>query len=197
MKKAIYLLLPILSLIGCKSTTKTISAIEEQKTTEEVLKNYFIASGNEPFWNVAISENQIEFTSLIEGYENIKTSHVEPIRAMDANVKMYRINAENIQMNIQVLQSECTNSMSGKISKYTVKIDFKNTEDSDYKTIEGCGSYTTDYRLADIWVLEELNGTKITSTDFAKELPLIEINTTDNKFNGYAGCNRMNGTLFF
>ena len=197
MKKVIYLLFPILSFIGCKSTTNTIPTKEEVKITQETIINYFTASGNEPFWNIAISDDQIEFTSLITGFESIKVPHVEPIRAMDANVKMYRINTESIQMKIQIFQSECINSMSGKVSKYTVKIDLKSKKDAEYKILEGCGSYTTDYRLADIWVLEELNRVKITSTDFAKEVPLIEISTTDNKFNGYAGCNRMNGTLFF
>ena len=193
MKKIFILILPIIGIIGCKSTSKT----EETKTTHETSNNYFTASGNEPFWNVAISESQIEFTSLIEGFENIKTPHVEPIRAMDANVKMYRINTEKVQMNIQISQSECTNSMSGKVSNYTVTIDFKNLKEADFKTIKGCGNYITDYRLHDIWVLEELNKTKVSLTDFTKELPQIEINSTENNFMGYAGCNRMNGTLFF
>ena len=197
MKKIIFLLFPFISLIGCKSTTETISTIEEPIETQANLNNYFTASGNEPFWNIAISESQIEFTSLINGFESIKTPHVEPIRAMDTNVKMYAIETESVQMKIQIFQSECTNTMSGIVSKYTVEIDLKHTKDLDYKIIEGCGNYTTDYRLTDIWVLEELNNIKVTSKDFTKELPLIEINTTDNKFSGYAGCNRMNGTLFF
>jgi heat shock protein HslJ/uncharacterized membrane protein len=197
MKKIIYLLFPIISLIGCKSTTETIPKVEEPKTTKENLKNYFTANGNEPFWNIAISENQIEFTSLITGFENIKTPYVEPVRAMDANVKMYTIETESVQIKVQIFQSECTNSMSGIVSKYTVKIDLKHNKDLEYKTIEGCGNYITDYRLTDIWLLEELNNKKVIATDFNKELPLIEINTTDNKFFGYAGCNSMNGTLFF
>lgn len=195
MKKIAYLL-SLLSLLGCKTIANETKVIETEKPQEPII-NYFMGSGNEPFWNLSIAENQIEFTSLIEGFENIKTPHVEPVRAMDANVKMYKVETKTTQLIIQIFQSECVDSMSGKVSKYKIKVDIKHTADDDYKSLEGCGSYTTDYRLTDIWVLEELKGSKVTATDFMRELPLIEINTKDDKFFGYAGCNRMNGTLFF
>ena len=196
MKKIICILLPLFGLIGCKTTSDT-SKTEKIKTQQEFFKNYFTATGNEPFWNLAIAEDQITFTSLIEGFESIKTPHVEPVRAMDANVKMYRIKTELIDLIIQISQKECINSMSGNVSKYGVKLDLKHNTDANFKTLEGCGMYTTDYRLTDIWVLEKLNNMQVNTTDFTKELPQMEINATENKFMGYAGCNRMNGTLFF
>jgi heat shock protein HslJ len=59
------------------------------------------------------------------------------------------------------------------------------------------GSGNIDYRLHDIWVLEELNGRKISKIDFSKEFPLLEIFTKENKFLGFAGCNQINGSLSF
>jgi heat shock protein HslJ len=51
--------------------------------------------------------------------------------------------------------------------------------------------------LHDIWVLEKLNGKTVSASDFMKELPNLEINSATNNFLGFAGCNRMNGTIFF
>src|SRR5690349_24477 len=53
-------------------------------------KPIFKASGNEPFWGVTIDARDITFTSLVEGFKNFTVPFAEPIRAMDANVKMYR-----------------------------------------------------------------------------------------------------------
>lgn len=196
MKKSIFLLLSLIGLIGCKSATG--KSTTDEVVVEETTKNpYFIGNGNEPFWSISIAENGIEFKSLVSGYEKFNFAHVEPMRAMDANVKMYKLVSTEANIDIQIFQNECTNSMSGEISKYTVKIDVKRPKDLESKRFEGCGKYTADYRLTDIWVLEDLKGKKVTNIDFAREVPLMEINAEKNNFFGYAGCNRMNGTLFF
>jgi heat shock protein HslJ len=87
--------------------------------------------------------------------------------------------------------------MSGIISPYKVSIQIKNKTETNYQKIEGCGQYITDYRLHDIWVLEELDGYKIFISDFQKELPRIEIHAEENRFMGFGGCNSISGSLFF
>ena len=87
--------------------------------------------------------------------------------------------------------------MSGDASPYAVSVEFKKNDTSKFEKLNGCGEYVTDYRLHDIWLLEELNGRKITKVDFSKEFPVLEIYAKENKFLGFAGCNRMNGSLFF
>lgn len=116
---------------------------------------------------------------------------------MDRNVKMYKIQTESSQLNIQITQSECSNAMSGKLSPYTVSVEYKKNAEPSLHKIEGCGAYITDYRVHDIWVLEKLNGENIDKGNFKNDLPLMEINTTTNTFIGFAGCNRMNGKLFY
>lgn len=100
-------------------------------------------------------------------------------------------------MNIQIAQSECTNAMSGTVSPYSVTIEYKKNRDTDLIKLEGCGLYITNYRLHDIWVLEKLNGSHITKSDFSQGFPTMEINSGTNSFLGFAGCNRMNGSIFF
>lgn len=173
------------------STEKNNAIVKMQQNNQ---KPYFIASGTEPFWGVEIFKDSIIFKTP---EESIKTPHVKPILAMDANVKLYKISTENHQLNMQIIQKSCTNNMSGEAFPYAVSISIKTTADKDFKEMEGCGQYVTDYRLHDIWLLESLKGKKITKEDFVNEFPTIEINSSDNSFMGFAGCNRVNGNLFF
>lgn len=204
MKKWTLLLPIILFIIGCKSTI--VKAPNETVTSEptsaykQQMENmekgiYFRGNGNEPEWSLKISEKTIEFSSLKPGFETLTGNHVEPIRAMDANVKMYRIEAGSTKMIIQIMQQECINAMSGDKSAYSVRIEIIKNNKSTF--ISGCGNYITDYRLHDIWVLEEMNGKKVSLADFTKELPNLQINSSTNQFMGFAGCNSMNGSIFF
>jgi heat shock protein HslJ/uncharacterized membrane protein len=198
MKKILLILLLSFLMIGCKTavnreSTETTSI----SSTEEDLKYYFKATGNEPFWGIKIGNEQIVFTSLIPGKENITFPAVDAIRAMDANVRMYRVSNETTSATITIQQLDCQDSMSGAISPYSVKVEIKNNSELEAKKLNGCGKYLTDYRLHDIWVLEELNGYKVFVTDFQKEFPRIEINAAENRFMGYSGCNSITGTIFY
>ena len=195
MKKVLLLCVLAAVTLSCKSVAVKNSDMKEttSKTTsdEEDLTVYFKATGNEPFWGLKIGKDKTVFTSLIEGMESISFKSVEPIRAMDANVKMYKLNNGKTSATITIQQFECQDSMSGEKSPYTVKVEI------DGKTLNGCGKYITDYRLHDIWVLEELNGKKVSLTDFQKELPRIEIHAAENRFMGFGGCNSISGSIFY
>lgn len=205
MRKWIQLLTIVLLITSCKSAVTAPKDVTETEPTfayKQQMENlekgiYFRANGNEPDWSLKISENDIEFTSLKPGFESLKGTHVDPIRAMDANVKMYRVATAKGTMNIQIQQQECINTMSGDKSAYTVRIEIVKDKSGDSTNFNGCGSYITDSRLHDIWVLEKLNGKVASLTNFNKELPNLEINSSTNQFMGFAGCNHMNGTIFF
>ncbi|WP_373516492.1 META domain-containing protein [Pricia sp.] len=172
------------------------------KRTQNVFVNndgeriIFKASGTEPFWGLEITEKAIRFTSMVQDLEKFSAPATEPIRAADANVKMYKAEIEAGTVRAQVVQAECTNDMSGKISGYKVKVEIKQGADKEFTVFEGCGEYVTDYRLNDIWVLEEMEGKPVQKEDFQEDLPNMEIHTSGNKFMGHAGCNRMNGKIF-
>jgi heat shock protein HslJ len=203
MRKWIQLLAIVSVIISCKSSAtaqKEVVKTEPTPAYNQQMENleqgiYFRGTGNEPEWSLNISEKTIAFTSLKPGFESLSGAHLEPIRAMDANVKMYQVATESATMNIQIMQQECVNTMSGEKYPYSVRIEIVKNNNST--NISGCGNYSTDPRLHDIWVLEKLNGKMVSTTDFIKELPNLEINSAKNNFMGFAGCNRMNGTLFF
>jgi len=201
--KGLQLVAIIIFFISCKTnvpapkvaeTTEPTSAYQQQMENLE-RGIYFRGNGHEPDWNLKISEKTVEFTSLKSGYEALSGSHVEPLRAMDANVKMYRIKTVAGLMIIQIMQQECTDTMTGGKSLYSVRIEI--VKDNNSVFFNGCGNYITDSRLHDIWVLEKLNGVKVNTADFTKKIPNLEINSSTNKFMGFAGCNSMSGSIFF
>jgi len=200
MKNIFSLLFLLVVVAGCKSAadkTSTAPATSEYGAQEEEMKYYFTATGNEPFWGLKMGNDEIIFTSLISGKEKLVFKPVDAIKAMDANVKLYKVSNETSTASITIQQLECQNSMSGAISPYKVAIEIKNNTELEAQKLGGCGKYNTDYRLHDIWVLEELNGFKVFITDFQREFPRIEINSSENRFMGYGGCNSISGSIFY
>jgi len=211
MAKNLFLLPVFLLMFSCMGSKDAkqgeIEEIQEPEESTEIVAEemqmnaptrtdvYFKATGTEPFWGLEISPATVKLDIMDGGV--IMTPHVEPIQAMDENVKMYSIETESVRLRIQLQQLDCVNQMSGEVSPYAVTIDLEYTGNGDKKHFEGCGTYVTDYRLHDIWVLETLNGLAMKNDDFMGKLPSMEVNTTENTFNGFAGCNQMNGQLFY
>lgn len=183
-----------------KSTEETTDTIKKEGNTRDLavehVENYFKATGTEPFWGLKIYADRVELSTM-EG-DTIRVPHTEPIRVQDANIKMYRAQTEATAMDVIISQKECTNAMSGEVSPYTVTISYKKTGEDETHALEGCGSYVTDYRLNDIWVLEEMMSKKVSQEDFnGKDVPYMEIYASENRFSGFSGCNRMTGSLFY
>ncbi|WP_028890566.1 META domain-containing protein [Tenacibaculum sp. 47A_GOM-205m] len=171
----------------------SVNQVKASNNKQFVTDTYFKAYGVEPFWNVTISDKMITFKTPTD---SIFTPHTEPIYAQDNNVKMYSLHTELAAIKIEIIQMECINAMSGKSFPYSVTLKYKKGNETEFTTLEGCGQYITNYRLHDIWALEELNGAKVNKDDFGKELPYIEINAAENSFMGTSGCNRIMGKLF-
>lgn len=179
--------------------TDTVQVEEKTKAMEPIATkidgSYFKATGTEPFWGLKIYDNKVELQTM---EDTIQTPTTEPIKAQDSNIAMYRIQTEATVLDIIIAHKECTNAMSGEVSPYTVTISYKNTGEDETQVFEGCGSYITDYRLHDIWVLEELKGSVVSKEGFnGGDVPNMEININNNRFSGFSGCNRMTGSIFY
>lgn len=156
---------------------------------------YFRASGNEPFWLLQLSKEYIQISTLSD---TLIAPAATPTEAMDANIKSYRTKVADALISIEIIQSGCINDMSGAASPYRVNLIISGAKQNQRNgTFSGCGNYITDYRLHDIWVLEKLYKGQATSSDFSKELPRLEINSSKNIFIGFTGCKTMNGTIFY
>ncbi|SDQ10734.1 META domain-containing protein [Flagellimonas zhangzhouensis] len=157
--------------------------------------SYFSANGTEPFWGLKLYGDKVELKTM---EDTIMTPPTEAIKAQDGNISMYRIKTEATEMDVIIAHKPCTNAMSGEEFTYTVTVSYKSTGGGETVVYEGCGSYITDYRLHDIWVLESMKGTTVSKEDFnEQDVPNMEVNVNSNRFSGFSGCNRMTGSLFF
>ncbi|MCG2612346.1 META domain-containing protein [Flavobacterium sp. SM15] len=193
MKHSLLLFLSALIMTACTSTKTSTST--QNTNTETNTPPYFKASGNEPFWGLTISESVIELQSLADD-KTYSFSHVMPIKAMDANVKMYRTENTEAKLEITIQQQDCINDMSGEKSPYIVSLNLTK-KNGKSESLKGCGSYQLPLRFHDIWALESLNGKKVTASDFAKQIPYFEIDSKKSSYSGYGGCNGMGGSLFY
>ena len=196
MKNIVYIVF-IGIFVGCSTKTNTESKtiIPEAPLLKSKTEGYFKAIGTEPFWGLEISEEMIRFQGIEAGSE-FTAPHIEPIRAMDANVKLYRVNTESGEIEVTISMQNCSDGMSDNKHDYKVDLNLRRNNQKENVNYSGCGNYIADYRLFDIWLLEELEGKNVTLADFAKEIPLLEINSSEKKFIGYGGCNRVSGTIF-
>jgi heat shock protein HslJ/uncharacterized membrane protein len=177
------------------SSMKNIPSTEDyyRRLQDKLLAgNDFMASGNEPFWSLEIDFDKQMHFKTVNGFEMI-TPVPEGVKALDAPVVRYRAATEAGELIVQLAHRECINSMSGEKSAYSVTVDTKTSKNKDYIRHEGCGTYTSDYRLNDIWVLERVNKTILKREDFMKGLPQLELNLAQQKVFGHTGCNNLNG----
>ncbi len=172
------------------SADTNVAPFNEQRWLQEKVMSGidFIATGNEPFWGLEMSyDSFIKFTTA-DG-DSVLVPWVEGIRLQDVAATGYRAEVEGGQLSIVVYDEKCVDDMSGIERPKKVEVLFK---DQKYS---GCGRFTYDYRLHDIWVLESINDKKLNASDFAKGLPRLEFNTTENRLTGHGGCNNFNGTI--
>lgn len=209
--KPLWMALMVLAFLACntskKNDAKATEPQEDPMTTETNTQeesrdayppgDFFMASGNEPFWNITLNADKLTFTSLIEGLEEIHTPLPEVIRAADANVKKYRAATEKVIIDLQIAQGDCADTMADNQFPYSVAVSIQLTGDPEAKNLKGCGVYHTDKRLNDIWILEKLGEETADASWFADRLPEMEINVAENTLMGYAGCNRMRGSIFW
>jgi len=178
-----------------KKDSVVLEKPEVASVYEEPSNVFFKASGTEPFWGIEITEDSIKFTSP-EKEKNFALAYVKPQKAMDANIISYQAKSDKIDLKFTIQQGKCSDGMSDKVYNYAVKASLKRENEKEL-LLEGCGNYIIDYRLHDIWALEELEGKKINPEDFKKGVPNLEIYASEARFSGMAGCNQMGGKLFY
>lgn len=177
-----------------KSDSTSIEKPETAEKSEQPNIVFFKAVATEPFWGIEISNDSIKFTSP-EKENNLAFAYVKPNKAMDANVVNYRIVKDSVELSFTIQQEKCSDGMSDKVHNYSVKGLLKRGNAKE-QLLSGCGNYILDYRLHDIWALEELEGRKIDPEDFKKGVPNLEIYAEEARFSGMGGCNRIGGKLF-
>lgn len=194
--KRIVIILFIMSFYSCDTTKKSTSTqvVSEANLLKSKEEGYFRAVGKDSSWILEISEQRIRFYDR-QRQEEFVAIHTEPVYAADANVRLYLVQSGNESIQISIYAQTCEDYNNQK-SDYKVEIKWRKGMNTNEESFSGCGTYSIDYRLFDIWVLESLEGKELERTLFTNDLPSLEINSSTQKIHGFSGCNRYTGSVF-
>lgn len=150
----------------------------------------FFAVGHEPEWNLNFDmDKAMQFEAL----GRMELNHPAAEGVTDGDIIRYTSETEMGEMEVILEKEKCADTMSGDEYDYRVEVKV-NTDGSEATTYAGCGSFIRDYRLRDIWILEELNGTAVKSDDLDGDLPRLEIFVEEGRVAGFDGCNEFNAS---
>lgn len=197
-----FILLFILSCAAsekCGSNQKQVTSSETEIIDpsfyqEKFLRGIkFFARGNEPFWSLDIySDNKIVFSELNQ--LQIVALNYKEEKGESENETIISAQSDKGELLVTILRDSCQDNMSGEMFDHQVSLRIKNSS-SDEIALNGCGKYLYDYRLNDIWVMEEMTDVVLNKENLMKGLPMFEFNLSEMRVSGHAGCNQFFGKI--
>ncbi len=148
----------------------------------------FTASGNEPFWSLEMNMDSTLTFKTLNG-DSVVIPTPKGIKPMDVAATGYRTKVGDRDLHVMIFDKLCEDNMSGKEFAKTVEVTYGKNK------YTGCGTFLSDYRLNDIWVLESVNQNSIDITQFPKGLPRLELILNRNQVFAFAGCNEFSGSI--
>ncbi len=151
----------------------------------------FYARGHEPSWALDMDfEGNFHFKTL--NGDEISVPAVKGDRAMDANVTRFYAEVEKGTLIITIIKQKCQDSMADQSFDFSVNVQMKNSNETEFKEFSGCGTFLPDLALHDIWVLDKINNEDLVLND-NQERPRFEFFSKKGEVLGNAGCNNFNG----
>ena len=146
----------------------------------------FFARGSQPSsWTLEMDfGNLVRFKSL-DGTE-ANASAAQPVYLPE--IKATRFTSAG-SVEVVVYNEACKDMLSGESFSKRVTVRIKE------KLYEGCGQYLFDATLHGKWLLEKINNNLVSSTDFSKGLPLLNLDLKQQTLSGHDGCNQFSGGL--
>lgn len=147
----------------------------------------FSAFGTEPFWDVKINEEkEISFNTIADG--TAFTTGIPEYTEISKDEFSLASTSDKYSIKVLVKKSECSDGMSDNTYPYAVNVTLTEKSSGKQTELKGCGYYTYDYRLDDIWVLDKLKGSEFSKKDYTTR-PYMELKIRDSRIGGNAGCN--------
>ena len=184
-----------LLLLSCASSSqKGVKTTSSPLPSEIGIRTdaFFKVTGIERFWTLEIYADRIKFISLNAG-ETFETPYTMPV--ISGNSMIYKSKSASKEIEIVITDGKCDDGALDTPYNKIVKVNLKTVGSEQVAILKGCGNYIQDARLNFVWVLQEMKGKKVTPEDFGKELPYIDIHTTETAFTGFGGCNRLKGKI--
>ena len=187
-------------IISCNSTKvvqqKNGDSLPKTTTVQNNMQSKFREGiefyGTGADWSISLDVDSDFVFKRADGFV-FSTPAVQAVKAQDANVSRYRAQVESGEMIVQLYGQECINSATGQKLPYKVTVEIKRGIDTAFQHFEGCGQFTFDERIHDIWALQKLNDQQVSGAN----LPYMEFNSTEGKVFGKTGCNNFSSKASF
>jgi uncharacterized membrane protein/uncharacterized lipoprotein NlpE involved in copper resistance len=154
----------------------------------------FYALGTEPFWSLDWKKNGGWVFQTAEG-ERIELDETEPAYLADSGLTRFRFQTPDHRISLTLEDKPCSDGMSGAAFDLTVALTVQGNSIATPRLYRGCGSYSADPRLHNIWALSSLDGEAVMASAYPKGVPTLELNLATRRASGFDGCNQYGGTL--
>lgn len=144
----------------------------------------FFARGSLPSsWSLEMDFGNLLRFKSVDGTE-ANASAAQPVYVADQKATSFS-SAGNVQ--VMLYDEPCKDALTGESFNKRVTVTVKG------KLYEGCGQYLYDATLHGKWVLQKVNNRPVNKTDFAKGLPLLNLDLQKQTLSGHDGCNQLSG----
>lgn len=150
------------------------------------------ASGEDTPWSLEISRN-----NSMKLFIAPNTEVVASIYSKEENQKnkttTYFAKFKNGNIQFEMSAEECKEFPHTNNFQSSAVLHFHDTTRSTYQLLKGCAEWIPNYRLHEIWMLDEVNGELFDRDNFYKNIPRIEFHLNNYKVYGFGGCNEFEG----
>lgn len=153
----------------------------------------FKGGGVEPFWSLKIDEEKGMYFELAGNELKFETDApiVKPTDKMSGRI--YTAESEKFNLRVTILKETCSDGMSDLQYPYSLKVSITRKGYKEIREFTGCGNYTYNPLLNDIWALVNFKGKDIKGYKGLNTKPYMEIHISESKIMGNASCNEFFG----
>ena len=156
----------------------------------------FFAIGSDPEFELDLDVQGL--LSVHTGSGTILELAMADINTITYNEKMQLRGVEVVQDEqlIKIVLNRGTCRISNKTFPFTYAVQITVQEGEDDQVLySGCGAFTIDPRLHNIWVIESIDDVALNADNYEKGLPTLEFNIGTGMMLGHDGCNNINGAF--
>lgn len=176
------------SVIAQREVPENPDGYYELMFTKLINGNEYMASGNEPFWNLDLDlEGNLVFSALeLNSPLTIPAADLK----MSTFGKSILFSNSELKFKVEFKRGKCFDDMSGSQFDYKVTVTYGELK------LYGCGNKLEGWILNDIFALIEINGNSVKDMKLNKQ-PMIELHLKDKKIMGNDGCNSFTGGIMY
>jgi heat shock protein HslJ len=184
---AILLLLSVNSLVKAqREVPENPDGYYELMFNKLISGNEYMASGNEPFWNLDLDLEG----NLVFSMAEVNTPITIPATDLKMSTRGKIISFSNNEQKFKVefKRGKCFDDMSGNQFDYAVTVKYNDV------IFKGCGNKLDGWILNDIFGLIEIGGESVRDMNLSKQV-MIELHLKDKRIAGNDGCNSFSGGI--